>query len=77
MSTTSSTQEVSISNGQCGMCAHFAEHHPEAGSALTKIRKMHKAPADRVEECGHPMHAPLHLKVNAASGCDGFVAVQY
>jgi hypothetical protein len=28
-----------------------------------------------MDECGHPKHAPLHLKVTAISGCDGFVAV--
>jgi hypothetical protein len=25
-----------------------------------------------VDECGHPRHAPLHLKVTPLSGCDGF-----
>ena len=25
-----------------------------------------------VDECGHPKHAPLHLKVTPISGCDGF-----
>jgi hypothetical protein len=25
-----------------------------------------------VEDCGHPKHASLHLKVTAVSGCDAF-----
>jgi hypothetical protein len=25
-----------------------------------------------VDDCGHPRHASLHLRVTALSGCDGF-----
>jgi hypothetical protein len=25
-----------------------------------------------IDECAHPKHAALHLKVTAISGCDGF-----
>jgi hypothetical protein len=26
-----------------------------------------------LDECGHPRHRALHLKVSSISGCDGFV----
>lgn len=58
--------------GQCGMCAHYGENHGEEAAKLVQIRTSHEAPAELVEECGHPRHAPLHLKVTAVSGCDGF-----
>ena len=69
--------EVKVTTGQCGLCVHFAEHHPEEQEEVLQIRRTHKAPADKVEECGHPAHASLHLKVNATSGCDGFKAVKH
>jgi hypothetical protein len=31
-----------------------------------------KAPETMLEDCAHPRHASLHLKVTAMSGCDGF-----
>jgi hypothetical protein len=34
---------------------------------------MHEAPDDLLDDCGHPRHASLHLKVTPISGCDGFV----
>jgi hypothetical protein len=37
-----------------------------------QIRKSMEAAEDLVETCGHPKHAPLHLVVTPASGCDGF-----
>lgn len=65
------TQQVSIHDGQCGLCAHFGEHHQQAPE-LVQVRTKKSAPADLLEECGHPQHFPLHLKVAANSGCDGF-----
>lgn len=62
---------VAIHNGQCGLCAHFGEGHKPTDK-LIQIRTKRSAPEDYVDECGHPKHAPLHLKVTAASGCDGF-----
>ena len=60
-----------IHPGQCGICTHFGEHHtPEP--ELIQIRMSKQAPEDLVEECGHPMHASLHLMVTPISGCDGF-----
>lgn len=59
-----------VENGQCGLCTHFGEGHVE--SILTQIRSSQEAKEDFVEDCGHPKHASLHLKVTAVSGCDGF-----
>ena len=39
-----------------------------------QIRQKHEAPEDFLDDCGHPRHAPLHLKVTPMSGCDGFEA---
>jgi hypothetical protein len=61
-----------IHEGQCGMCAHYGEEHPEEGPKLVQIRLKHEAPEELVEECGHPRHASLHLIVTPISGCDGF-----
>jgi hypothetical protein len=60
-----------VQEGQCGLCTHYGETHPD--SALVQIRKSHEAPETLVEDCGHPRHASLHLKVTPISGCDGFV----
>lgn len=62
---------VQLSIGQCGLCKHFGapKHNHDD---LTQIRKTKSAPAEFKEPCGHPQHAPLHLQVSAASGCDGF-----
>ena len=60
-----------VHDGQCGLCAHFGEHHPETPQ-LMQIRQRQEAPETLLDECGHPRHAPLHLKVTPVSGCDGF-----
>lgn len=62
---------LTINQGQCGLCAHFGEHHPQ-DQKLVQIRTKRSAPENFVDECGHPRHAPLHLKVTANSGCEGF-----
>ena len=62
---------LSIHEGQCGLCSHFGEEHPD-DQKLVQIRMKHEAPGDVIEECGHPRHASLNLKVTAISGCDGF-----
>jgi hypothetical protein len=59
--------------GQCGLCVHFGETHQQSPQLLT-IRTQHKAPEILLDDCGHPRHAPLHLKVTPISGCDGFEA---
>ena len=64
---------VKIIQGQCGLCAHFGEEHSSEGS-LTQIRINGEAPEEYHDSCGHPQHVDLHLKVSAASGCDGFMA---
>lgn len=61
-----------VQNGQCGLCSHFGEHEESQQQIVTQIRVKHEAPADLVEKCGHPKHAPLHLIVTPNSGCDGF-----
>ena len=60
-----------VHDGQCGLCTHFGELHP-ATPQLMQIRQKHEAPETLLDECGHPRHAPLHLKVTPVSGCDGF-----
>ncbi len=59
-----------IQNGQCGLCTHFGEDHKTA--ALISIVSTHQASLNVLDECGHPKHAALHLKVTPISGCDGF-----
>ncbi len=60
-----------VQDGQCGLCAHFGEHHPTTQQQV-QIRRSHEAPETMLDDCGHPRHAPLHLKVTPLSGCDGF-----
>ena len=60
-----------IHEGQCGLCSHFGEHHP-TDQRLVQIRLRQEAAEEVVDECGHPRHASLHLRVTANSGCDGF-----
>jgi hypothetical protein len=61
-----------VQDGQCGLCGHFGEHHPNS-DVLVSIASSHKADEALLDECGHPKHAALHLKVTPISGCDGFV----
>jgi hypothetical protein len=60
-----------VSEGQCGLCTHYGEDHPQA-QELIQLRKSLEAAEDLVENCGHPKHSGLHLKVTPVSGCDGF-----
>ncbi len=62
---------INILDGQCGRCAHYGEHHAQ-DQQLVQIRLDGKAPDGYTDECGHPQHAGLHLKVSANSACDGF-----
>ncbi|MBC7926298.1 MAG: hypothetical protein H7039_11635 [Bryobacteraceae bacterium] len=66
---------VHVHDGQCGLCSHFGETH-NTEARLLSIRQMGEAPEDLVDDCGHPRNAPLHLKVTAISGCDGFEPAQ-
>lgn len=63
----------SLHNGQCGLCGHFGENHARS-QVLVSILTSKKAEPIMLDECGHPKHASLHLKVTPISGCDGFVA---
>ena len=65
---------TSLHNGQCGLCTHFGEAHQSSDQKLIQIRSSKSAPEDFVDDCGHPRHASLHLKVTPISGCDGFEA---
>ena len=60
-----------VEDGQCGLCTHFGESHT-GDEKLVQIRASHEAPETMVDECGHPRHASLNLKVTPISGCDGF-----
>ena len=60
-----------VHEGQCGLCTHFGETHAR-DERLVRIRRQHEAPEDLLDECGHPRHATLHLRVTPISGCDGF-----
>jgi len=60
-----------IHEGQCGLCTHFGEEHSQ-DQRLAQIRSSMEAAEDFVDNCGHPQHERLHLKVTASSGCDGF-----
>ena len=64
-----------VNPGQCGLCAHFGEHHAN-DQKLVQIRTQKQGPETLVEECGHPKHAALHLMVTVNSGCDGFEPAQ-
>jgi hypothetical protein len=66
---------LSVNTGQCGLCAHFGENHPQ-DSKIIQIRTQKQAPDDLVDDCGHPRHASLHLRVTPISGCDGFEAAR-
>jgi len=60
-----------IQTGQCGLCTHFGENHAP-DPAIVCIITSHNANEALVDECGHPRHASLRLKVTPISGCDGF-----
>lgn len=62
---------LQIKKGQCGLCRYFGEHNNDQ-PVIVSIRKSHEAEEDHVEDCAHPEHAPLNLKVTAISGCKGF-----
>ncbi len=62
---------ATIHDGQCGLCKHFGEDHPQ-GEQLQQIRREKDAPQEFTDLCGHPTHAKLHLLVTVTSGCDGF-----
>ncbi len=60
-----------LHSGQCGLCSHFGEHHARQ-HVLVSILTCKAAEPTVLDECGHPRHASLHLKVTPFSGCDGF-----
>lgn len=62
---------MQVQDGQCGLCRHFGESHPDQPQ-LIQIRTKHEAPEQFVDTCGHPQLAPLNLTVTPISGCSGF-----
>ncbi|GJG89232.1 hypothetical protein tb265_44130 [Gemmatimonadetes bacterium T265] len=60
-----------VQGGQCGPCAHFGANHP-GDHHLANIRREHAAPEPLVEDCGHPRHAGLNLRITPISGCAGY-----
>jgi len=65
-----------VHEGQCGLCTHFGETHgSNPGPNLMQIRAKHEPSETLLDDCGHPRHASLHLKVTPISGCDGFEPV--
>ena len=62
----------SLHSGQCGLCTHFGELHSKT-DALVSILTSKAADLKILDDCGHPKHSALHLKVSPISGCDGFV----
>ncbi len=63
---------MTLHNGQCGLCGHFGENHLPSETLVT-ILSSKEADAGMLDDCGHPRHASLHLRVSPISGCDGFV----
>ena len=68
---------LQVQEGQCGLCAHFGETHTADHSRLLQIRAKREAPETFLDDCGHPKHAVLHLKVSPISGCDGFEVAKF
>lgn len=60
-----------LHEGQCGLCTHFGEEHPQ-DQRLTQIRISMEASEEFADLCGHPKLEQLHLRVTVSSGCDGF-----
>jgi hypothetical protein len=62
---------LNLNDGQCGLCAHFGEDHPDEPK-LVQIRTSKQADETYTEKCGHPKHEELDLVVTPISGCEGF-----
>lgn len=60
---------LDLHQGQCGLCSHYGEDHPQQPQ-LVQIRTSRQAPENHVETCGR--NTSINLKVTATSGCDGF-----
>ncbi len=63
---------IALHNGQCGLCSHFGEEKGSSDQVLVSIHTSKTAPPELLDNCGHPKHSGLHLKVTPMSGCDGF-----
>jgi hypothetical protein len=63
---------LQLQPGQCGLCTHFGDNHDPTAPRPIYLQLKEDALKTKVSECDHPAHAPLHLKVTAISGCEGF-----
>lgn len=61
-----------VQEGQCGLCAFFADHSGQNQQVIENIQRSQQAPEDLVTDCDHPQHSALSLKVTPISGCTGF-----
>jgi len=61
-----------VHEGQCGLCAFFSDHSGQDQQVIENIHRNHQAPEDLIEDCDHPQHSTLNLKVTPISGCTGF-----
>ena len=67
-------QQVTVQQGQCGLCTHFGESNPT--DQIIQIRNKHTAPDNIVVSCGLPRNAAVDLKVTPISGCSGFESAE-
>ncbi len=61
---------LKLTDGQCGLCAHFGEG--TADQQVVQIRIRGEAPADLIESCSLPINAEHALKVTPIGSCAGF-----
>lgn len=64
---------ISITDGQCGTCAHFGADHSDE-PALVQIRVSREAAPDVIEPCGLPENASRDLKVSPVGTCAGYTS---
>ena len=64
---------IALHEGQCGLCVHFGEDHPNS-EKLMQIRTTHQVSEAMVDDCGLPHNSEIHLHVAAISGCDKYEA---
>lgn len=61
-----------VHEGQCGLCSFFKDHSGQHQQVIEDIQRSQRAPEDLIEDCDHPQHKSLQLKVTPISGCAGF-----
>jgi hypothetical protein len=61
---------LKLSEGQCGLCAHFGEGTGD--QKVVQIRIRGEAPPELIEPCGLPANASKDLKVTPFASCTGY-----